>query len=72
MKKASLKQIEHLIILHVSVGEMYSYSKLSNLSVQEASDLIMKLRGESNDHLTKIYQKFYKIDPHPSELWAIK
>jgi len=72
MSKASLKQIEHLIILHTSIGKMYSYKKLSGLSVQEASNLIRKLRGESNDHLTKIYQKFYKTEPHPSELWAIK
>ena len=62
-------QLNHLINLHVSLRKMYSYSKLEKLSFQEASDLIIKLRAESNEKLKENYSKYYGREPHPSELW---
>ena len=70
--KATYYQINHLINLHKSLRKMYSYYKLEKLSKQEASDLITRLRVESNEKLRQNYLKYYKMEPDGSKLWNIK
>ncbi len=70
--KSTSYQINHLINLHKSLKKMYSYEKLSNLTIQQASDLITSLRVESNEKLRQNYQKYKCGEPDPSEMWRIK
>jgi len=71
-RRATLRQINHILILAKAAGKKFNFGAISKLTIPEIYNLVRELRAEANKRLIKKYQEFYGCKPHPSELWGVK